>query len=175
MISRKDKAVMKQFLAWHKRSENKHLSNLEILKAWAGKCLGHGHARSVYELAGTDSIVIKVERHPRDTSFSNISEWLNWWEVDGWEVFSKWLAPCLGLTDNGVFLLQERAVPVTKKAELPAEIPNLFLDRKIQNWGLINGEPKCVDYAHLNYLASYPSKLVMKRANWWVQGKQRKK
>lgn len=173
-ITKKDKLVLKEFLAWHKRPDNKHLSNIDILKAWAGKCLGHGHARSVYELRGTDTIVIKVERHPDKTNFSNISEYLNWNDVQYWDDFAKYLAPVLGMTKDGVFLLQERAFPVTKKADLPSNIPNLFVDCKIQNWGIIDGRPVCIDYARLNYLSSYPSKPIMKKAKWWVHGRQLK-
>ena len=124
-----------------------------------GPLLGSGANRRVYACSFDPTLVIKVET---GTDFSNIKEWNTWQDYKHDKRVAKWLAPCVAISDYGSVLIQKRAKPV-RVSDLPRAVPAFLADRKIENWGLIDGKPVCVDYGWTE------SRLQMKsiRAQWW--------
>lgn len=135
--------------------------NRDLARLVCGKPLGRGQYREVFLHRQDSTLVVKTES--RGQSFANIREWEHWKDLEGTHL-AKWLAPCVDISLTGSVLLQRRVVPVISKKELPRNIPSLFLDTKIENWGMLDGRPVCCDYSHLDF----NWKTEMKRAEWWT-------
>ena len=119
--------------------------------------LGEGEYRSVYSCRVNPDIVIKVERDRDWRSFANVKEHAVWWEWRDKPSVARWLAPCTQLSPDGRFLLQRRAQPLPPAFQLPSALPGFLADLKPSNFGLLDGELVCVDYAFVNM--SLPTRL----------------
>lgn len=125
---------------------------------FAGKLLGSGIGRNVYEFAPDPKRwVIKVENATK--SFQNIHEWEFWTCNEYAKDIAKWLAPCEMISPCGIVLLQRRADPITEK-RMPKMIPTWATDDKCENWGLIDGKPVMVDYG---FVLFNPPRTLKKR------------
>ena len=125
--------------------------------------LGEGEYRSVYSCRVDPTLVVKVERERRGwRSFANVKEHAVWWEWQNKPAVARWLVPCTQLSPGGLFLLQRRAQPLPSGFQLPAELPTFLTDLKPSNFGLIDDQLVCLDYAFVNM--SLPTRL--RKVEW---------
>lgn len=122
-----------------------HLVQLDLNDLFIGDYISRGEYRSVYACGLDPSLVVKIE--PRDTKrFCNQIEWGTWKEAEaGYPEIAKWLAPCKSISAQGSVLLQARTKPIKK---LPKELPDIFADVKLENFGLYKGRIVCHDYGN---------------------------
>ena len=78
---------------------------------------------------------------------------------------AKWFAPCLFISPNGLFLIQEKAIPCPK-AMFPEKVPACMGDLKYKNFGLIKGKFVCFDYGSMP-ITNYAITTQFKKADWW--------
>jgi len=111
-----------------------------------GELIGRGISRTVYECTIDPSLVVKVEdaEHRR---FANVFENAFWQDYQHAPKVARWLAPCVKLSVGGRVLLQRRAEPLPRDYLLPDKLPAFLTDHKASNFGLIQGQLVCVDYA----------------------------
>lgn len=139
----------------------------EAITLICGEYIGEGVSRSVraYAPSPTDT-VLKLEASIG--SFQNAREWAVWQAVKDAPELRKWFAPCIRISDLGVWMLQERTQPVTLKEllEKVPKVPAFFTDLKVGNWGRLGDRYVCHDYGTAltteNGLTTR-----MKRAKWW--------
>lgn len=113
-----------------------------------GKYLGEGFRRIVYQYTDNPNLVIKFLKNLEDNH--NKIEYENWNNLKDTEK-GVWLVPCLGLSADGRFLIQER-VEVLDKA--PDEIPDWikvlgdysFGGNNSRHWGIYNDRVVLIDY-----------------------------
>lgn len=120
----------------------------------AGNYIAHGKFRVVYEHKTLSDYVVKVQHsYPAvivgqeiDIDFNKL-EYLNYVMLCKYGLGS-YLAPC---KYENSYLLMRKADPAK---ELPKQLPFLFSDNKLDNWGIIDGNTVKVDYqsftSHLN-------------------------
>lgn len=133
----------------------------DFLDLFAGKRIGSGIARTVYECNLDKTLVVKVEM--RAQNFQNVQEWENWRWLKDVKKVASWLAPCVAISPCGIVLLQKRTKPV-EKDELPKLIPKFLTDTKVGNFGKLNGKIVCHDYAQI--ITSTP--LNNRKIEWWT-------
>lgn len=120
--------------------------------------VGYGTHRTVYGSALLPDCVLKFELGDR---FANVIEWEVWNAVKETE-FSRWFAPCVSISPNGLILAQKK----TEKAyTYPTEIPAFFTDIKGENFGMLDGRFVCHDYAN-NLLMENGMTKKMRKVNW---------
>jgi hypothetical protein len=125
-----------------------------------GNKIGEGIHRSVFYCRLRPELVVKVEAEPAFRYFANVQEMKLW--NDAPPAMTKWLAPCRYLSPDGRILLQDLANPVPYDHKMPEQMPSFLTDFKRENFGIIDGQLVCVDYA-----ISIPShSLKLKKANW---------
>lgn len=129
----------------------------DVLNLFAGKLLGEGCSRKVFEHRQDSSLVIKVEE---GSTHHNVGEW-DAWTAWGDEKPGLWLAPCVALSPRGRVLLQRRVMPVALE-DLPEEVPGFLTDLKVSNFGRYQGRVVCCDYGTL--ITQLPQR--MKKAHW---------
>lgn len=137
-------------------------SAIDLVDLVCGAQIGRGEFRTVFEHRINPEYVIKYDN--KDNR-SNVFEYAMWQELE-FESISQWLAPTPWISPDGSWLIQRRTEPI-RRSELPAKVPAIFCDLKLENWGMLDGKPVCHDYGNsmLFVLArSYGSRL--KRANW---------
>lgn len=109
----------------------------------AGDSLGRGMSRTTYRLAIDNTKVIKIENSVNH--FQNVLEWDLWSKFQYDSKVSQWLTPCRYISDSGTFLIMDYAKDITAE-ELPKLIPQFITDRKIENFGMLNGRVVVRDY-----------------------------
>lgn len=117
----------------------------ELKNLVLGKKLGTGAYRKVYAHRQDKSLVVKVEEGGR--MFSNVVEWETWQYVQ-YTALAKWFAPCVDISPCGSILLMKRVEPA-RMSEMPKQVPAIFTDLKIENWGVLDGKVVCCDYGNL--------------------------
>lgn len=83
-----------------------------------GELIGEGDRRLVYAHRYDHRIVVKVLKDPKDDH--NKIEWSNWKYVENTDK-SRWLAPCIAISDCGVYLYQLRGEPADS---IPSNVPD---------------------------------------------------
>lgn len=126
-----------------------------------GEKIGGGIHRTVFECRIRPEFVVKVEdefwRY-----FANVKEMTFWCDQQHYKPVAKWLAPCEYLSPDGRILLQRRVDPVPSSFKLPDKMPSFLTDFKRDNFGLLDGQLVCVDYA-----MTIPAPSIrLKRAHW---------
>jgi len=89
------------------------------------------------------------------------------WQMVRHTNIAKWFAPCVEISPCGIFLLQNR-IETKPKSEYPKFIPSFFTDTKYKNFGWLNGNFVCCDYASFistSMVHKWSGKL--KKADWW--------
>lgn len=119
---------------------------LELFHFMCGDRIGQGIAREVYEFKPDPRYVIKFELGVKD--FQNICEWELWREAP--KGASRWLAPCIDISDHGMVLLQQRVMHLPSP---PRMIPRWLEDAHADNWGTLDGRPVVVDYGRHGMIA----------------------
>jgi hypothetical protein len=128
-----------------------------------GKLLGVGIHRKTFIYAPDKTLVIKCALEAPNI---NVLEDEVWLMVKNTKI-AKWFAPCVAISHCGMFLLQKRA-EVRPKSAYPKMIPSFFGDCKYSNFGWIDGQFVCVDYA--SFIATSMTHKwsgKMKKADWW--------
>lgn len=125
-----------------KKEALKRLGNSKsLLSAILGDWIGSGTSREVFECAHDSSLVVKIAI---DTPNANVLEW-EMWETIRYADQSKWFAPCEFISDDGLVLIQKRTTPLEDTKGL--RIPTYFTDVKDSNFGTIDNQVVCHDYA----------------------------
>lgn len=104
----------------------------EFLNTLLGLRLGRGISREVFEIGMDGKYVAKIENLEKG-HFANVAEFHMWNRVAGTPL-APWFAKTHSLSLGGRLLIQERTIPPAVR-DLPAEIPAIFSDVKIENWG----------------------------------------
>lgn len=128
-----------------------------------GKVLGEGIHRKTYVYKPNPKLVMKVaDSYPN----INVLEDEVWMMVKDTSV-AKWFAPCINISDCGIYLLQER-VEHRPKSDYPELIPSFFGDTKYKNFGWIDGRFVCCDYAgFISTSMTHKWSGRLKKADWW--------
>jgi hypothetical protein len=134
----------------------------------AGRKLGSGIHRDVFECKIRDDLVVKVEIEPESgyRTFANVAEARFWNHFSDAPNIRQWLAPVRFISPDGRLLLQDRCRPATPDdlKRLPKKLPAFLCDRKFSNYGWTKaGKLVCLDYA---YTVENPS-LRLTKADWW--------
>ena len=137
----------------------------ELISSFLGHRIGRGVTREVFELSTDPNHVVKIEDMSKGW-FANISEFQVWNNVAG-TPYKSWFAPIEGMSLGGRMLTMARTVPPAVR-DLPEEIPAIFSDIKIENFGMFEGRLVCHDYALLSNRFWLPKgrKIKMQKAFW---------
>ncbi|MCK9370240.1 hypothetical protein M0R04_10070 [Candidatus Dojkabacteria bacterium] len=128
-----------------------------------GEVLGIGIHRKVGVYKQDESLVIKCAV---ETPNINILEDEIWMMVKDTSI-AKWFAPCVAISECGMFLLQKRIEKIPKE-QYPKFIPSFFGDLKYRNFGMLNGQFVCCDYAgFISSSMSHKWSGKLKKAEWW--------
>ena len=128
-----------------------------------GQVLGLGIHRKVGVYKLDPTLVIKCALECPNI---NVLEEEVWQAVKDTNI-AKWFAPCVDISPCGIFLLQKRA-ETRPKSEYPKLVPNFFTDLKYSNYGWINGQLVCVDYASvISTSLTHKWSGKLKKADWW--------
>lgn len=134
----------------------------DLVNLVCGEKIAQGAYRTVFEYRINPAWVIK---HDNRNNHSNIFEHALWNEMIGTKL-EQWLAPVEWISDDGYWLIQRRTEPI-RRDELPAQVPAIFCDMKLENWGMLDGRPVCHDYGNsmvFSLVRSHGPKLV--KAHW---------
>lgn len=133
----------------------------EAFNLLCGDKLGNGIHRTVYACKLLPDLVVKVENDDY-RYFANVMEMKFWNDHEFYPRVAKWLAPCTHLSPDGRILLQKRADPLPRDFQLPEYMPSFLTDFKRENYGILNDQLVCLDYA-----MTIPNPSIRpKKANW---------
>lgn len=133
----------------------------EFMASMLGKEIGAGIARSVFISDLDPTVVIKVENNK--CSFQNVIEWETWKRFERDKKVSRWLAPCVWISQSGGILMMKKTEVATK---YPDRMPRFLGDFKRANYGMYKGRFVCHDYG-TNMLQYHGDKIVLRKAEWW--------
>lgn len=137
----------------------------DLLGMVVGRYDGYGTYRAIFDHATDASLIVKVENQSQ--SFSNVNEW-NVWQAVKETKLARWFAPCVDISPRGIVLIARRCKPIPREM-LPDKVPAFFTDLKVENWGLYEGRPVCLDYGcHLMLERGMTTKL--RAARWTDHG-----
>lgn len=125
--------------------------------------LGVGIHRKVGAYNLDKSLVIKVATECPNI---NVLEEEIWQMVKDTKI-AKWFAPCVAISPCGIFLLQKK-IERRPYSEYPKQVPSFFGDLKYRNFGWLNGQFVCCDYA--GFISSsmvHKWNGKMKKADFW--------
>lgn len=131
----------------------------------AGKKLGSGISRKVYDFLPNPKWVIKFEDSKR--WFQNVIEWEVWNYVMSEKQLSRWFAPCISISNYGTILVQRRVSPLTKE-RAPLEMPDFFGDFQLNNYGILEGRVVACDYGLSPVLLTTHGTPKLKTVPQWV-------
>jgi hypothetical protein len=130
--------------------------------------LGDGMRRRVYAHPDRPDLVVKIAKTDlsktwlgapekgspvrREADYSNPGEWAAWTRVQGTDL-ERFFVPCVSMSKDGVELVQQRAEIID---DLPPDLPQwLYIDAdwhgaspRSPAFGIYDGVPRLVDYAH---------------------------
>jgi len=119
----------------------------DTFNMFCGDKIGSGIHRDVFECKLRPEFVVKVEHNEIYRSFANVKEMQFWCDWRYYQPVAKWLAPCEFLSPDGFVLLQKRCEPLPRNFEFPSKMPKFLTDIKPENFGLLDGNLVCLDYA----------------------------
>lgn len=137
------------------------MSHSDFIKQVCGDILGEGSYRDVYAMKDFPKLVIKIERSMDEANFANVTEFRNYINNRFWLALKDWLAPCWGITSDGVMMIQRR-VTFRDPKHYPALIPSVFTDTKYSNYGWIGKKFVACDYSFLTHSSFRMKKVVWK-------------
>lgn len=125
--------------------------SLDFFDAICGERLGGGVSRDVFVCKINPDLVVKIDSE--SSQFQNITEWKVWNELRAINSpLIKWLAPCHSISPCGNVLIQSRTAPLRRREmKRYGSLPEFLTDRKMENYGIINGKLVCHDYGHVNW------------------------
>ncbi|HEV7282313.1 MAG TPA: hypothetical protein VGN57_19075 [Pirellulaceae bacterium] len=136
----------------------------ELFEFVCGDLLGFGIHRIVFAYRPDPTCVIKYQNQPG--FFDNVREWDLWNSVKHEPYVHRWLAPCVSISENGIWLVQKRTKPLPDHYKLPDRVPRFMTDLKRQNFGIFE---KCLvahDYAN-NLCVNHALSKATKKADWF--------
>lgn len=139
----------------------KTIIGLDIAGMLLGDYIGSGAFRDVFAHATSEQHVVKVEDGAG--SFHNIAEWETWKAVEN-TPYAKWFAPCSHISPAGTILVMRR-VEHCSELFLPKRVPAFLTDLKVENWGLLDGNPVACDYG-LTLLTERALTKAMRGVKW---------
>jgi hypothetical protein len=139
------------------------ITGKELFEFMCGDLIGYGIHRVVFEFKPDPTCVIKFENNPG--RFANVREWEMWRDLQ-MTPMKKWLAPCISISENGIWMVQKRTKPIPEKYKLPGKVPRWMTDIKAQNFGLYKGQLVCHDYAN-HLCVNHAISTAMKKAEWF--------
>lgn len=135
----------------------------EFLNTFAGKLIGEGMSRKVFDLPLMPGFVVKIEEDQQ--RFQNVIEWETWGTVDECDA-GKWFAPVKHISPNGRVLVMAKTTPIAP-GDYPKMVPAFFTDLKYRNFGQYKGRLVCHDYGLASVLMTNGLTKRMKRAHWY--------
>lgn len=140
-----------------------NLTHEDAFNLLCGKLLGEGIHRKVFECRIRPDLVVKVEQEEDWRYFGNVFEMHFWNDYSECKDIKQWLAPCEYLSPDGRILLQKRCSPVPHDYKLPEKMPKFITDLKSANFGILEGNLVCVDYA----MTIMDASAKLKKAEWY--------
>jgi hypothetical protein len=113
-----------------------------------GDYIAEGFRRIVYNDKDNPFVVIKFLKDIKDEH--NKIEFENWEKLKDTEK-GKWLVPCISISEDGRYLVQEKVEIIDEPPDdIPNWIKNLgdysFGGNKSKHWGMLNNKVVLVDY-----------------------------
>lgn len=139
------------------------MAGKELFEFTCGELLGYGIHRAVFVYNPDPTCVIKYQYVP---SFQNVREWDLWNDLEHNDEIRKWLAPCVRISENGIWLVQKRTKLVPKGYKMPERVPRFMTDIKQANFGIYKGRLVSHDYAN-HLCVNYAISKAMKKAEWF--------
>lgn len=125
------------------------IANIELIDFILGDFLGYGVSRLVFDYNPDPKYVIKIDT---STYNANALEFHIWNDVKETK-YAKWFAPIKHMSPCGRILLQ-RKCKFDHLENYPTKIPEFMSDIKSDNFGWLNGQFVCVDYAGSNLITT---------------------
>lgn len=127
----------------------------------AGKRIGGGATRRVYELPHNPDMVLKLEFGEK--SFCNVAEYDIWSEVKNTPL-AKYFAPVVDIDVWGGALLMKRTKPITEEIfrRRVTKLPAFMCDLHWGNFGLIGSRVVCHDYGYHRAFSDVVKKLQLR-------------
>jgi len=141
----------------------------DLLSAILETEVGRGMNRIVYTSKLFPGTVIKVAstRNLKNAISDNMAELAIWESIEMMpERVKKWFCPCISIGCHGTILFMKYAEICSNASQLPTRVPSFFTDLKVENWGILNGTPVCVDYAKTLVHNVFLNKAT-RAADWW--------
>lgn len=137
----------------------------DLAHLFIGGLISYGMNRHVYKVERDPTIVIKYE--PGGDEFQNVMEWRVWQACSNFSKLSKWLAPCVALSPNGVWLIQKR-ITIIPPEKYPKKVPAWMGDCKYANFGMLDGEFVACDYGMPSFSRLMSRQAKLEPASWWA-------
>jgi hypothetical protein len=135
-----------------------------MLRMMIGRPIGQS-TRSVFELAMMPSRVVKIAVIEKSLE-ANRREWAFSEAAKGTE-YARWIAPCHHISRCSRLLVMDRCDPIPPETASDIEIPRIFQDTKIENWGMLGGRPVALDYEFTSDLPTNPHRNVLGYIRPW--------
>lgn len=143
--------------------EYSHLSHSQMKKSLCGTMIGCGVSRTVFQCKIHPSFVVKAQYNE---GFDNVIEKAIWESICKAQWWSKWFAECIFISRDGKILIQRKVSFDILNNTYPKKIPRFFTDIKMENYGFLNGQLKCVDYANVLCMLTGFMDKKMRTAKW---------
>lgn len=144
-------------------NQNELTCDSQLKQSLCGKHISTGCTRDVYECKLNPNFVIKIQYC---YGFHNAIEFEVWEAIQFADWWAKWFAASIFISKTGRVMVQERVEFNRPAKEYPKRIPRFFTDIKLNNYGFIEDQLKCVDYGNvLSMLTGFMDK-KMRRAKW---------
>lgn len=112
-----------------------------------GKKIATGSSREVFSCRIRPDLVVKVEIEKHWRTYENWAEMSFFNQHKDTAKIAKWLAPCHYLSPDCRILLQRKCDPLPSDYPLPQKLPAFLNDLKPENFGILDGNLVCLDYA----------------------------
>lgn len=137
----------------------------DMANFFLGDKIGTGMNRDVYKFPFDETYIVKYE-YAANKCFQNVIEW-EFWETVKNTSMAKWFAPCLAISQNGLYLIQKK-VEMIPRDQFPKKVPRFFTDLKYENFGKIGKAFVAFDYGtmHIGCIDESLSSKKTKKAEW---------
>lgn len=136
---------------------------VDLIQSMLGVHIGSGETRTVYEYALDPEYVIKVEPVMHGHNISEYDLWKFFGQADDYEKWVlDWFAPVKWISPGGHLLCMKRTNPGVGE-HWPEKIPKFMSDLHKNNFGFIDDQFVCHDYA---YLKEFIYSEKMQKVKW---------
>lgn len=113
----------------------------DLFEFICGEYIDYGSQRVVFDYKLDRTCVVKLQS---ENGFQNAMEWELWHDSKGTDA-RKWLAPCVQISPNGIWLIQKKTSTLLYN-KLPKKMPKFLADFNPDNFGMYAGRVVCHDY-----------------------------